>query len=324
MSKRKNLTLLIALFLFMSSFGIASAESTENKLEEDNLILLQKLGYDSFEILSLSAQSSSDMKFAQLGYSKEELLDITEVTKQHLRDIEGRLVAVDSTFTQINADGTSVEITEAEYDQRKIQVQLNALCDANPGCSDTETTSNWMRLTTTVSAISNTSPKEYLIKHSFQWLKKPTDTFKDAVGTGHNSNLTSVQDSEILTHSYDEEYSKNPVIGLGPWENRGTKTDYYMTADRKGSGMGFEMNLKSDTFNNSGQYRYSNHRGSLSYRVIRNNSSATASDVSGHYIHLTKNITASLGIDIKGTGSFSITSTTSYTPAIQTGVSFSF
>ena len=155
-------------------------------------------------------------------------------------------------------------------------------------------------------------------------MKKPVDQYKDAVGTGHHVNLTSVQNSEMLTYNYDEEYSKNPIIGLGPWESRGTKTDYYWTADRKGSGMGFEMTLRADTFNNSGQYRYSNHRGSLLYRVVKNNSTATAADVSGHYLHLTKHISGSLGIDIKGTGSFSITSTTSYSPAIQTGVSFSF
>lgn len=324
MKKKKTLVILLALFmLFMSpSFGSVSADSIEKKSEEDNLVLLQKLGYSPFEISSLSARTE-DMRFAQLGYSKDELTDITEVTKQHLGNIEGKLIAVDTTYTQINPDGTLVEITEAEYEQKKREIQINSLCNPNIGCSDTETTSNWMRLTTTVSAISNTSPKEYLIKHSFQWLKKPTDQYKDAVGTGHNSNLTSIQDSEILTYSYDEEYSKNPIIGLGPWENRGTKTDYYMTAHKKGSGMGFEMSLRADTFNNSGQYRYSNHRGTLSYRVVKNNTAAIASDVSGHYLHLTKNITTSLGIDIRGTGTFSITSTTSYTPAIQTGVSFS-
>ncbi|MFE0596008.1 hypothetical protein [Paenibacillus lactis] len=304
-----------------ASISPVSAASSEEISNEENIALLQQLGYDFSEVRTLA--NSEDLKYAQLGYSKQELADITDVEKNHLDGIEGQLIAVDTKYTQINPDGTQFEITEEEYKNKQQMVQTS-LCNVNTGCSDVEDTPNWMRLTTTVSAVSNTSPKEYLIRHSFQWLKKPTDTFKDAIGTGHHVNLTSVQDSEILTYNYDQEHSKNPIIGLGPWENQGTKTVYYWTADRKGSGMGFEVQLIGDSFNNSGQYKRSNHRGSLSYRVIKNNSSATAADVSGHYLHLTTQINGTLGIDIRGTGNFSISVTNKYTPAIQTGVSFSF
>ncbi len=228
---------------------------------------------------------------------------------------------------EFDKDGGAIEISKEEYDQHKNNlISLQSICQISSGCSDTETSSNWMRLTTTISKISNTSPQEYLIKHEFNWLKKPNYTYTDAVGVAQHTSLSPVQNSELLTYDTDEYISTNLVIGLGPWNyNRKVSSNLY-SANKKTGGMGFEVKLRSDgyTTNPTKQYSYENHRGTLLYRAVRNNSTYSTGDLSGHYIHTKTSYSGSLGIDIKGTGSFTISANVSKDPAIETGVTWQY
>ncbi|MDN8591628.1 hypothetical protein Q0V21_22960 [Paenibacillus sp. 11B] len=331
---KKASIIILTFLLCLSSVSITKVygEEVETNSNEE---LLRIIGYSNE---GLSIRSTSDtLKYAQLGYSSEEVNDLTNETVAYLHNIEGELIGADRKYMEFKPSGDVSEITEQEYEQHEAEINLqqevesyfsaNSICTISPsGCPDTEITSNWMQLTTTISKINNTSPQEYLIKHDFKWLKKPFYKYKDAVGVAHHTSLTPIQNSEYLTYSMDSYYSKNIIIGAGPWTSEGIKNINYGSANDKTGGIGFEFPLRNDSasLTNGKQYKYENHRGTVLYRAIRNNSSFTHGDLSGHYIHTESGISGSLGVDAKGTGSFSITPTVKQDAAIQTGVSFKY
>ncbi|MEK4662332.1 hypothetical protein MHH93_10565 [Priestia sp. FSL H7-0729] len=325
---------LLAFLLCLSSVSITKiyGEEVDSNLNDE---LLEIIGY-SHEDPSIRINTDTT-KYAQLGYSPEEVSELTDGTIAYLNNIEGELIGADRRYMEFKPNGDVAEISEQEYEQREAEKNLqqqvesyfsaSSICTiTQSGCPDTEITSNWMQLTTTISKINNTSPQEYIIKHDFRWLKKPFYKYKDAVGVAHHTSLTPIQNSEYLTYSMDSYYSRNIVIGAGPWTSEGIKNINYGSANDKTGGIGFEFPLRNDSasLTNGKQYKYENHRGTVLYRAIRNNSSFTHGDLSGHYIHTESGISGSLGVDAKGTGSFSITPTVKQDAAIQTGVSFKY
>ncbi|MCE5171530.1 hypothetical protein LQV63_19700 [Paenibacillus profundus] len=320
MKKVISFSLLFCLSLVLCLPTFANFETPSN------VELLERLGYNENDF-SLKSLHQNTLRFAQLGFSKEEVKDFTQYDLEYLNELEGQLLALDRKYLKKDENGF-IEVNKESYEQAKEeQFRLQSICDtSSQNCSDTEPTSNWMRLTTTVSRISGTNPQEYLIKHDFAWAKKPFYKYKDAVGVAHHVSMTPVQNSEYLKYSRDDYYSRNPIIGLGPWTYDGVSDQYKWSAEDKTGGIGFEFQLASDSAQliNGKQHKYENHRGTVAYRAIRNNSSYTYADLSGHYIHTESSISGALGVDARGTGSFTISANVSKDEAIQTGVSFKY
>ncbi|GGH63589.1 hypothetical protein GCM10008014_41140 [Paenibacillus silvae] len=331
---KKASTILMAFLLCFSSLTLSKVygEDTDSNL---NAELLSKIGYSQEN--SLTTITTDITKYAQLGFSSEEVEELTNETIDYLDNIDGELIGADRKYMEFRPNGTVEEISEQDFEKHEVEKKLqqqvenyfstNSICTiTQSGCRDNEITSNWMQLTTTISKINNTNPQEYLIKHDFKWLKTPFYKYKDAVGVAHHTSLTPIQNSEYLTYSLDSYYSRNIIIGAGPWTSEGIKNIHYGSANDKTGGIGFEFPLQNDSASlvNGKQHRYENHRGTVLYRAIRNNSSFTHGDLSGHYIHTESGISGSLGVDAKGTGSFSITPTVKQDAAIQTGVSFKY
>lgn len=333
----------ISILCFALLFLIGSTVSANNEERTgNNDALLLELGYDQSDIENfkksdvklMKTMNNKDItgkelrKYAQLGYSKKEIENFGGNDIAYLNNLEGELVAVDKKYMKDDPNSGMIEITKEEYDQSVEQyMQLMAVCNTSTStCSDSETSPNWMVLTTAVSRISGTSPQEYLIKHDFSWTAKPFYQFKDAVGVAHHISMTPIQDSEYLKYTSNAYYSTNPIVGLGPWTADGTNEKWFWTANDKTGGMAFEFQVTPDwkQLANGKQYKYENHRGTVAYRAIRNNSSFTSADISGHYIHTEQSFSGSLGVSVTGTGSFSISASVTKTAALQTGVSFNY
>ncbi|MCR8844131.1 hypothetical protein NQ117_10585 [Paenibacillus sp. SC116] len=339
----KRVILLCTVFLMLFTTTAYSTNSqnieVEKQLGETNTELLLELGYTQFDIDTFGEANSTartitnksisgiDLKkYAQLGYTKTQIEEFGTRDIEYLKNLEGELIAVDKKYMKIESGKVS-EITKEEYDQSTQEYSnLAVVCDAADVCSDTEPSPNWLTLTTTISKVQNPRPQQYLVQHNFAWTKKPYYTFKDAFGVAHHVSMSPVQDSEYFKYTADEYYSRNPIIGLGPWHANGTKDTWYMSANDKTGGMGFEFDLYNDFAQliNGKVKKWENHRGTMAYRVIRNNSTFTSADFSGHYIHTEQSFTGSIGLDISGTGSFSISANITKSPATQTGVTFNY
>ncbi len=238
---------LIALLLCFTGSAVAVAEDGNNQTVS-NQDLLKKLGYSVNEF-SVYSNSTDLMKYAQLGYQKDDVAKLSKDELNYLANLEGTLIGADVKYMEFDNNGSAIEISKEEYEQHKSDlITTQSICQVSPsGCQDSETTSNWMRLTTTISKISNTSPQEYLIKHDFNWLKTPSYRFKDAIGVAHHTSLTPIQNSELLTYDTDTYYSRNPIQGVGPWNFERVTSSSLWSANDKTGGIGFELQLREDT-----------------------------------------------------------------------------
>ncbi|MGG4143551.1 hypothetical protein ABEW34_10495 [Paenibacillus algorifonticola] len=325
----------VFLLLFITTANASNAVEIKNNDE-----LLLDLGYDQSDINNFTKTNTIVLvtshnneitgkelkKYAQLGYSEKEIIDFGNNEISYLNNLEGELISVDKKYMEDDTNGM-VEITKEEYDQNVQEyLAIMAICNlSSQTCSDTKPTTNWIVLTTSISKISNTTPQEYIIKHDFTWTKKPFYTFKDAIGVGNHVSMSPVQNSEYLKYSADRYYSNNPINGLGPWNADGIADNWIYTANTQSGGIGFEFQLYSDWQLSTGkQYKYENHRGTMAYRVIRNNSSFTAANFSGHYIHTEQSFSGSLGVSFPAAGAFSISANITKTPAIETGITFNY
>jgi hypothetical protein len=337
MKKMIYILLFISLVAILPQAAIAT-DKPNVKLNSNEL--LEQLGFSKEELNDLKKnpnrvgingfKKKDILRYAQLGYSKQQILDFNGIDINYLDGMEGELIGIDSKFMKITKEGT-VELSKQQYDEEvaayhskknKSKVTISAICDTSTStCPDSEPTSNWMYLSSRISRISGTSPQEYIIVHDFTWTKQPFYTYKDAVGIAHHSSMSPIQNSEYLKYSVDKYRSSN---SLGPWSYKGVDDRYYWSANDKTGGIGFEFSL-SDSYCYGGWcYKYENHEGTVAYRVFKNSSSAIYGDFSGHYIHTEESYSPALGLDVTGTGSFSIQSSISQDPAIQTGVTFKF
>lgn len=302
---RKIFLFSILIVLMFSQVVFASGEEKTSKKE-----LLYKLGFTDTEINDLTKNTFSNselnkllkkkdiLRFAQLGFSKEAIKDLDKEDIEYWKGIEGTLLNVDVKYMKLHDENGFIEVTKEQYldakkrhlkkenerhfldTNKKDQLTISSICDPSSStCSDTEPTENWITLTTSISSISNTSPQEYLIKHEYTWLKKPNYTYKDAFGVATHPSLSPIQNSEYAKITSDKYYSRNPIIGLGPWYYDEEENRYYWSANDKTGGMAFEVDLHSDYTYGSVQYEYRNHRGMMAYRAIRNNSSYTYGDM---------------------------------------------
>ena len=336
MFKKSYALILLSIVLLSSSVNASSGNT--GIIEKTNDELLLELGYSQQEVLSFKLDSmksfnvndnSDDLgRLAQLGYSKAEVEDLGENDMIYLEGLSGELVGLDIKYMKKDLDLGMIEVSKSEFETgvEEYNLQMQICNTSSSTCEDQETSPGWMTLKTAVSRISNTSPQEYLIKHDYTWTKKPFYTFKDAVGVAHHVSMSPIQNSEYLKYSSDVYSSRSPISGVGPWTSEGSTDRYLYSANDKTGGMAFEFYMFSDSNQliNGVKYKYENHRGTVAYRAVRNNSNYTIADISGHYIHTEQSYSGSLGVDVTGTGSFSISANITKTPALQTGVTFSY
>jgi len=332
--------ILCSLMLVLLFSNLANAKTLEKEDNQD--VLLESLGYNLSEKNLFASSRTVDNKnglfingeelkrYAELGYSLEQVKDFELNDIEYLFGIEGELLAVDQTYIRELSSGEVQRITKNEYEvEVNEHLRLVSICNTSSStCSDSELSPNWIKLTTSIARIANTSPQEYIIVHNFSWTKKPFYTYKDAVGVAHPASMTPIQNSEYLKYSSDEYKSTNIIVGVGPWTFAGTKDSWYYSANDKTGGMAFEFSLHQDgatvpQIGTPTSYKYENHRGTLAYRSVRSNSSYTSGSISGHYIHTETSFAGSLGVSVDGVG-MSISANVTKTPAIETGVSFNY
>ena len=127
----------------------------------------------------------------------------------------------------------------------------------------------------------------FLNSYRWEWVIHPVNTREDVFYLTHQDNTTMIQDSENYVYKYDFALSNDTIVS----ETYESYTPVTYSYDGT-SGVAYTVNLKdpeayvaSDGFIN---YRYTNHRGYMSYRTVLNNSNVTATSAAGGYIHCTK------------------------------------
>jgi hypothetical protein len=251
---------------------------------------------------------------------------MSEKEKAKLDGLNGKIVDLNKKYMKL-LDGEAIEVTKEEYDiglkkqkdkiekgkkqKNKNQVTIASICDTSTtDCPDSESTPNWITLTTIVSQIASTSPQEYLIKHEFDWTPFfPDDYLKDAIGVSLPDQVTPIQDSEYLKVSKDE------YDFWGAYQ--GTNDQYYWSANDKTGGMAFTFDMASIG------YMDANYEGHMAFRVVRANPNYTSAWAAGHYSHSTKGVQTTYNVSVNDLG-MSVTGVDEKVDAIQTGVSFNF
>ncbi|MBJ6359746.1 hypothetical protein ACFOQM_00180 [Paenibacillus sp. GCM10012307] len=270
---------------------------------------------------SYANQSSltDNERYLKLGLTQDEINNFTPEQVEYYKGMNGHVISKETTYYRVTEgeDDLAVavevpkEVALSEIAQSEAQKNDETVSILGGG-TDTKKTS-WMTMTTTVSDINGTSPKEYLLKNSFTWLTNPFWTLTDVVGISHPEYIVPVQNSEIAAYTFDYYGTTNQYVG--------THTNNLFTADKKNSnGMAFKIDILTGW---GGGYQVWNHRGYMSYRVTRASNQYTTGTVFGHYTHTEVSITFGLSIGINAFG-MSISGATSKTDMTDTGVTFTF
>lgn len=327
MKKVFSMILTLCTIFAMSTSVFASNGNDNSKISETaNMNLLKKLGYTVEEVQDykgnpeengLSGLKKQDIyRLAQLGYSKDEINEMTEQELQHIEGWEGTLINVDEKYIKVTKDG-AVEVPklEAEKQIKELKEKQNKSKKSGEistnATSDTETTS-WMVMTTSVSYGSG----EYTFKNSFEWRTEPVFTLEDAVGISHPEYIAPVTNSEYLKYTYDRytnDFSHSYI---------NTNSNYLWSAnDKNSNGMAFKYDLLGSEYYNGVKVLCENPRGLMVYRATKANPDFTTGHLYGHYTHTEGVISGSIGVKIS-LNSLSVSGATKTTEMTDTGFSF--
>ncbi|MBP3953115.1 hypothetical protein [Bacillus suaedae] len=263
----------------------------------------------------LKLKNKDFLRYAELGFSKEEVLDFTEADIAKLQDKHGSLVSVEDTYYKVTKEGSEVVPEDEaliEIEKAKNQTVNNhgeVSTQAFKAVPDTEDLS-WMKMTTTVSSLGN---NKYAIKNSYTWKTEPVFVLQDAVGISYSSHLTYLANSEYLKYTYDRYQN---VFGGNYYD---TKSGYVWSAQDKDPGVAFRYDLKG----RDGDYVCVNHRGFAYVEIERSNKNYTSANAYGHYSHTEVAIAGSIGVKIS-TNNLSVTGATKVTKMDSTGVTIYF
>lgn len=269
------------------------------------------LGLMTAGVLATPAQKLSNrqiQQFEQLGYSDEEIANLSDVEVNRISGKHGKLVSYVTKYYRVNSSGQMTELTkesalkEVKDDKDK---KTQAASDLSPMSSGSGSSSNsWLSMTTTVSDLGN---KDFYFKNSFTWLSNPWVHLTDVIGMTHNSSISVISGSEYLKVSYNK-YSDTLS---------GVQDDYYWTANIKDiPGYAFSYGLRSS----DGLWTYMDPHGYMIYEGLATPSYFVgSSNAYGHYTHET--IIAKLGISLS-TGSMSVSPTVAVSKAPDTDAYF--
>lgn len=272
-------------------------------------------------------------RFKQLGFSEDEISRFNDQDLNYIGNMNGTLLSSSESYFRVTKhnDGNvkAEKITKEqalkevkEYEAKKAKDKVSALPKKGMVSilaygSDTEQNS-WMKMTTTVSDISGTSPTEYLLKNSFEWLTEPVWVLTDAVGISHPEYIAPVQNSEYLKYTYDRHTNDFSAQYIN------TNDVYYWSADTKNqNGMAFKYDILGTEYYNGSNVICKKSRGFMVYRATRANPNYTTGTVYGHYTHTQVAVSPSLSVDLFP-GNMSISGATSSDEMTDTGVTFQF
>lgn len=301
--------ILSVIFLTTSSIAFADTQSTNSFFSKSNNQVVE----NKTEKMANITDKKEIKRLMNLGFTEEEIKTFSASEYERYKDVNGKIVSNENKYYKVTK-GKGIEEITAEQATKDVlrfnteKLTKNGISVMSDG-SDTEQTSSWLTMTTTVSDQGN---KQFLFKNSFKWLTAPFCTFEDVVGLTHSSSISNNQNSEYLKYTYDK-YSKTI-----PSEFIGTDNVFYWTADKKNdSGYAFKYDLLSET--TSGYYVVHNS-GYLVYTGTATPSNFVGSaNAFGHYAH--QQVSVSFGIDLVS-GNMSANPSASYDEAIDTDAQF--
>ncbi|WP_139024154.1 hypothetical protein [Desulfosporosinus sp. OT] len=247
------------------------------------------LGLIPVSVLAAPPQKLSNeqvKQFEQLGFSDDEIANLSDVEINRLSEKHGKLVSKVMKYYRVanSNNHTMTEITkdqalkEVQEDNKKSNKNSDVGTMGNPNSSG----NSWLSMTTSVSDLGN---KDFYYKNSFKWLTDPLMHFSDVIGMTHNDSLSTISDSDYLKVMYTKYNVTTPS---------GNQTDYYYTATKKDvTGYAYKFPLRGT----SGDYSYKYPNGYLIYECLATPSNFVgASNVYGHYDH--QQIAAALSIGL--------------------------
>ena len=246
-------------------------------------------------------------RLKSLGFSEEQLDLMTLEEHEALiskigASTRGEIVGVETSYYRVSTEDGVTEISKEQADEELLEYESRVTAFA----SDTATTS-WMRMTTTSSSLGQ---GEYYLMNSFRWLTRPVYALTDVVGMSFNPNLTYIQDSEYA--SYTREYG-----GVNP---PSPELDHLFYAQHKSANAGIAFDIDLKLYSNNGYRMTETHSGYMSFRVRKNNTTATSTNVYGHYSHLYNTI----NFDVSFPAGMAISGLTQHDDMDDTGISFNF
>ncbi|MBD8501229.1 hypothetical protein [Paenibacillus arenosi] len=273
------------------------------------LIMLCFFIFSSTQVFASSSSLNGNMtdyeRYKQLGFSDQEISDMTDEVKSRLEGMNGVLVESKERYyrvteTVMNAfdekalvSPTSVEITK-EQAYKELAEDLANPISVMSGWGSDQTSTSWMKMTTSYSSLGG---GRYYIKNSFDWLKKPMWTLTDVVALTYSGSATFEGGSDFAVYNYDVYNSRNQF--------QETKTaSQFGTPHRNRHGLAFEIDLIGDWATPFAQHK--NHRGYVSATIGKTNAFDLRAGIFGHYSHAQVELLSTLIINIKGGGDLEV------------------
>lgn len=267
-----------------------------------SLIVLFSL-FMSSDTLSANSLNSEDYeRLSNMGFTYEDIQDLTEEDLEYFSDIDAELVSESESYHQLISDknGEIVEVVELDKKtfDKKVELkkeldELSKIDDLQPfstksAWSNTKE-SSFITLRTLVNKINST---DYQFRIHWDWKSVPRNRFWDAVGITHSS------DWNILG-SFN---SRNSVDRVRKSNNSLIRTShaYYSNPSTTSLfGLGLKFPVTNGVIYDQSTDALKNIRGYMVYRARKGNSSLTNSSIQGHYAHFYIGTTFSISI---GTG----------------------
>ncbi|WP_282137247.1 hypothetical protein [Rossellomorea aquimaris] len=267
------------------------------------------------EVHATNVQNVNDIKFSvqdtenlkSLGFTNEELIQMTEEEYLANKDIKGEIVdtetkyiktiiygdtldeqSIDSHKRFLDTPGNTVTI---ELDEDTFNQELKA--EENPIKTLDTTNTEYKKFTTTISKISST---KYRLKNTLTWKKMPSTREWDVSGVGINETYWAPV--------------PNSQYGKQNWTKHSTCFGYeygsatYNTSSsywKKGSGgYAHKMNLPNNDFGGGCGHKSVTALSSYMYYDVSRQQSTRQIDAYGRYSHQTSSLSTSVSFSITG------------------------
>lgn len=265
---------------------------------------------NSNKILSASQKAQAKEYMLSIGLNKNFVNNApdSELSKY----VNGKKVSQTKKYYRIEhstngVDAKKIEISKDECDKEIAQQKSNISIDSDGSNS---TSNSWMEMDLTAT---DDGDNVFTISNACTWLTTPDERDNDVIGIGHDTNLTTKQNTSYF---YSQCYDHS--TGGGYWKTSSSSSPLVQNA----GGNAFKWALPDDSYNTSAPWYYDSFYAYMSYNVVVSSNSYSG-DLSayGDYEHQNTSYSFSPSISYPLGGSISVSSSNKY-DAINCEVEF--
>lgn len=277
---------------------------------------------------SMAKGSDVDVeKFRGLGFTDEEIQELTPKEIKMYEGVEGELVSDVTEYYQISKtkDGKAkaekvskskalekakeknnklgklnkkiIELKKSKEGKKQTEVTQidNEIMALATDWENTRETDDWIELTGKVSKLTT---GDYQFKNNYQWLTDPAILLNDVVGISHSESWQILDGYEYSRNAMGIYYSgyKDQYGGCYCTDYVESSVEFNYDIKVGVNGVASEFKLNNGNPKPGQYYNYTNFRGYVVERVRKASSSMTNSNMFGGYAH--QEITGDISVDI--------------------------